>query len=119
MESFGKYLRKLRQKKKISLRALAKQIDWEPAYISDIERDRRSAPLRNMVIKIANALEIDPSRLIELSQQNRGKLEIELEKATPSHIRLATLLALVWDDLSDQEIGEVIAILSKCAKEQR
>lgn len=91
-------------------------MDWEPGYISDIERGRRNAPLRNSVLKIDRVLDVDPSHLIHLAQQNRGKLEIELEKATSSHMRLATLLTLVWDNLSEQDIAEIIANITNHKK---
>jgi transcriptional regulator with XRE-family HTH domain len=42
--TFGKYIRNLREVQNIPLRTLAESIQISPAYLSEIERDKRCAP---------------------------------------------------------------------------
>ena len=42
--TFGSYIRALRETNNISLRTLAETLQISPAYLSDIERDKRCAP---------------------------------------------------------------------------
>ena len=42
--TFGSYIRALRETNNISLRTLAETLQISPAYLSEIERDKRCAP---------------------------------------------------------------------------
>ena len=41
--TFGEYLTNKRKEKEMSLRMLAKELDISPAYLSDVENNRRNA----------------------------------------------------------------------------
>ena len=60
---FGLNLRNLREQKDISQEKLAELSFLDRTYISSIERGKRNLGLRN-IIKIAQALEIHPSKLL-------------------------------------------------------
>jgi transcriptional regulator with XRE-family HTH domain len=66
--AFGRALRKLRKQKKLSQEALALDADIERNYISLLELGRFSASIK-IVFKLARALGIRPSRLIELAER--------------------------------------------------
>lgn len=40
--TFGEYLTNKRKEKEMSLRMLAKELDISPAYLSDVENNRRN-----------------------------------------------------------------------------
>ena len=61
MKTFGEYVKELRQKLGISLREVARRIEIEPSYLSDIERGRRNAPAKDKLEKLASILEIPES----------------------------------------------------------
>ena len=55
---FGDFVREKRLEKKINLRKLAEIIGIVPAYMSDIENNRRYPPDKEKIYKIASALEL-------------------------------------------------------------
>lgn len=56
--AFGRYLRSVRQAKKISIRQLAKAVNKTPTYISDIEKGNNKPPERELLDKIIAALQL-------------------------------------------------------------
>lgn len=56
--SFGEWLREARAAKKITMRALATQLEITPAYLSDIENDNR-VPAEEVISKMAGVLGFD------------------------------------------------------------
>jgi transcriptional regulator with XRE-family HTH domain len=56
MEKFGEYVKSLRQKLDLSLREVARRIEIEPSYLSDIERGKRNAPAPDKLEKLASVL---------------------------------------------------------------
>lgn len=54
----GKRLHRLRLEKKVSMRALAEEVGVDFSYISQIEHEKRQ-PSRDVVVRLAEALEID------------------------------------------------------------
>ena len=51
--SFGSYIRNLRIKSDIGQRELAKKIGVAPSYLNDIEKDKRSAPNKQLIKKLS------------------------------------------------------------------
>ncbi len=64
VEIFGKVLRELREANKISQEKLAEYCDLDRTYISLLERGLRQ-PTLTTIFKLAAALEIAPSIIIE------------------------------------------------------
>lgn len=61
---FGLRVKELRAQKNISQEKLAEISDLDRTYISSVERGKRNISLLN-IIKIAAALETNPSKLID------------------------------------------------------
>lgn len=66
--AFGRVLRKLRKNREMSQEALAFEAGVERNYVSLLELGRNSASV-NVIFKLAKALEIRPSKLIEAAEQ--------------------------------------------------
>jgi len=60
----GKRIRALREERKISQEELADRADIHRNYISQIEGGKRNVSFYN-VVKIARALQVSPSKLID------------------------------------------------------
>ena len=64
IEVFGKVLRVLREEKQLSQEKLAEYCELDRTYISMLERGLRQ-PTITTIFKLAKALNISPSQLIE------------------------------------------------------
>ena len=64
--TLGEFIRQIRVQKGISLRELARRADISPAFLSDIERDRRN-PSDPILIKLAQQLDVHTKELQELN----------------------------------------------------
>src|SRR4051794_31903810 len=56
--AFGKYLRREREKRKVTLTELARRLDMSIAYLSRIERERENPPPDRMMKALARALDL-------------------------------------------------------------
>ena len=61
---FGKHLRELRLERKLSQEKLAELADLHRNYVGGVERGERNVSLIN-IVKLAHALAVKPSKLIE------------------------------------------------------
>jgi transcriptional regulator with XRE-family HTH domain len=71
VEIFGKVLRELREAKHISQEKLAEYCELDRTYISLLERGLRQ-PTITTLFKVAKALDIAPSKLIEKVENHLG-----------------------------------------------
>ncbi len=62
--NFGEKIKKVRNKKKMSLRALAEKVNLSASFLSQIEQGKASPSIENLK-KIANELEVKVSFLID------------------------------------------------------
>ena len=64
-ETFGEYIRSLREKKKLPLRKVAAALDIDTSILSKIERNEREA-IKEMIPILADSLE-HPEKEIEIT----------------------------------------------------
>jgi transcriptional regulator with XRE-family HTH domain len=64
---FGKRLRELRLARRLSQEKLAEMADLHRNYVGGIERGERNVALLN-IVKLAHALAVKPSKLLERIQ---------------------------------------------------
>ncbi len=63
--AFGIFLKEKRQQNGLSLRALGKQVELSHIYLYNIESGKKAPPNDEMIIRLANALNLDEkSRLL-------------------------------------------------------
>ena len=59
METFGGYIKKMRELRGIGLREMAKAVQISPPYLSDIEKNKRGVPSKDVIIRISSLLELN------------------------------------------------------------
>ena len=104
MKRFGERLRELREGSKKRLKDLADALECSVVYVSDIELGRRNPPSAERIKKIARFLKKDPTELLNLADNERRRIELEINENRPKHAKAALLLARQWDHLTDEEI---------------
>lgn len=65
LKKFGQHLKKLRQKKGLSVRELASRCDVEYAKISKLENNKANLTLTTL-IELAEGLELSPKDLLDI-----------------------------------------------------
>ncbi len=104
-DTFGKILRKFRMDTGVGLRELARLIDKSPGYLSDVEQDNVPPPSEAVILKIANALNIDKNQLLLAAH----KMDPELSNYIAGEPRAADFLRMAkekkfnrtdWEKLS-------------------
>jgi len=71
---FGENLQKIRNKKKLSLRALASYCDLDDSNISKIENGKFNVQL-STIIELAKGLSIDPKELLDFDLSSIEQLK--------------------------------------------
>ena len=64
--TFGQLLRELRRSKNVSQRDLAAKVGVDFSYISKVENDRLPPPSADTLVRICQALDEDPNRLLSV-----------------------------------------------------
>lgn len=104
--TFGSYVRAKRSggERHKTLRRLARELKVQPAYISQVERDKASLPSENMIQRWALAIEEDPDVLLALA----GKVSSDLREAI---VRRPVLFATLIRELKDVPDHAVLRIV--------
>lgn len=64
LKKFGQHLKKLREKKGLSMRELASRCDVDYAKISKLENNKANLTLTTL-LELADGLEVDPKELVD------------------------------------------------------
>ena len=83
---FGDFVREKRLERKINLRKLAEIIGIVPAYMSDIENNRRYPPDKEKIYKIASALELSEDETNTLFDLAANEKENSVSSDLPEYI---------------------------------
>lgn len=83
---FGDFVREKRLQQKINLRRLAEIIGIVPAYMSDIENNRRYPPDKEKIYKIAEALELSEEETNTLFDLAANEKENTVSPDLPEYI---------------------------------
>jgi choline kinase/DNA-binding XRE family transcriptional regulator len=107
-ETFGLFIRKCRIKKDIGQRELAHKINVAPSYLNDIEKNKRTAPKKDLIKKISNILEIDLKLLYDLAGSSRNKIAPDIEEYILENPNITSFLRSIKENkISDEEIEEI------------
>ena len=98
METFGEFIRRRRKIRGIGLREMARLIGISPAYLTDIEKNRREAPSKNVIGKISDILESNLEHLFDLADLNPKKIPPDLPGIIKEYPALSKLIRAVSPD---------------------
>jgi len=101
---FGKMLRKLRERKNISIAQFAKSVGMSPTYLAPIERDVFPPPAESKVVRIARALDQDPDEFLALA----GRIGADVRRIIHRQPRQAAQLLRAIDGLPHDAIDELV-----------
>jgi transcriptional regulator with XRE-family HTH domain len=107
---FGSLLRDLREKARVGLGTLAKELGISAAYLSDVERGYRAPFTRDKIIRIGEFLAIDPTGLIVTAARGRGYYELPMME-NPAAQTVGAALMRGWPSLNDDDLEKIKKIL--------
>ena len=110
-ETFGKKLRDLRVKSDIGLRELARLINKSPGYLSDVEQDHVPPPSEDVILKIAEAMNVNKNELLAVAQ----KMDPEISSYVAREPEAADFLRMAKDKEFDGDDWERLSQLAKIA----
>ncbi|UJX40880.1 helix-turn-helix domain-containing protein [Desulfovibrio sp. JY] len=113
MNTFGERLRLLREQADKKMRDVAEALGCSVVYISDIERGRRNPPSADKIKKIAQVISTPATELLDLATKEKGRIELDLDGASPSLEEAGLVLARSWKDLSEEQAKKILAIIEK------
>ncbi len=118
MNTFGDFVRAKRLAKGINLRALAKEIEIAPAYMSDIEKNHRYPPQKDKIFKIAEVLELteeEKNEMFDLAgEAKEGTVAPDISDYVTSQNAARLALRKARDlNLGEKEWMKVIEMLEK------
>lgn len=103
MSEFGKYLKEVRRKKKISQRELAKHVGVDFTYISKIENGVMPAPSEETIKKMASVLGEDADKMVLMAEKIPSEIRniIYQHEEIPVFLRKAqSLTKEQWDEIN-------------------
>ena len=81
METFGEYLKHIREEKHITLRELARRLELSAPFLSDVENNRR-APLTQerlaTLVEVLNLSKAEEAEMYDIVGQQKGLLAPDL-----------------------------------------
>jgi transcriptional regulator with XRE-family HTH domain len=110
---FGKMIRKLREKKGISLRSLAARAELSPTYMSKIERGDVPPPAEDKIRAIASALDQDAFEFLAKA----GLVPRELLEVVERHPQDMAVLLRHVRSLNPEQIRQLAMLAHLCKKE--
>ena len=107
-ETFGAYIRKLRVEKGVGQRELAEKINVAASYLNDIEKNKRTAPKKELLKKISTILEIDLRALYDLAGSSKNKIAPDIEEYVIENPNIISFLRTIKENkISNEEIEQL------------
>lgn len=88
MDTFGQYLRELRVRKNIQQLELSERTGVKTTYLSKIENDKVPPPSEDVLLRLADALQVNPYQFI----LQAGKIPTEFQKIILSNHEIYLML---------------------------
>lgn len=103
--SFGEFITKKREEKKITLREMARLLKITPPYLSDIEKERRNPPDKDKLDELATILSLSEDEcryMYDLAGKKRNSISVDL----PDYIMERDYVRVALRKAMDLEVGE-------------
>ena len=113
-DTFGSFIRKIRIKKDIGQRELAKKINVAPSYLNDIEKNKRTAPKKELIKKLSTILEINLRLLYDLAGNSKNKIATDIEEYILENPNIISFLrTIIENKISKEEIKKLESKFNK------
>jgi transcriptional regulator with XRE-family HTH domain len=112
IDTFGKKLRDFRLNADMGLRELARLINKSPGYLSDVEHDHVPPPSEEVILKIADVLQVDKNELLMAAR----KMDPELSRYVTREPEVAVFLRMAHEKKFDSDDWDTLTKLAKAAK---
>jgi transcriptional regulator with XRE-family HTH domain len=116
MTPFGERLRELRRQRGVSQKDMAAAIGVSPAYLSALEHGNRGRPTWVTLQKIIGYFNIiwdDAEELLRLAEASDPRAVIDTAGLSPRATELTNLLSERIAQLTEAELEQLIAIISR------
>lgn len=116
MTPFGERLRALRRQRGISQKDMAAALGVSAAYLSALEHGHRGAPSWAMTQKIIgyfNVIWDDAEELQQLAARSDPRVVVDTAGLSPKATELANRLAGAIGELSDDDLGALMALIDE------
>jgi transcriptional regulator with XRE-family HTH domain len=110
---FGRLLRTKRTKAGKSMLQVADLLGVSVAYISDVERGRRSPLRADRIEEVAKYLHVDAAELAAAAASSRGVYELPATGVTSKARAVGAALMRGWPTLSEEKLAEIESIIKK------
>lgn len=94
-KTFGGYIKTLRAARNIGQREMARIIDVSPSYLNDIENNKRNAPSKQVIKKIAETLEANLENLYDIAGKTSNRISPDLPDIIKKNKEIPSLLRLI------------------------
>lgn len=123
-QTFGSFVRERRIACGMTLRGLAAKLSLSPVYVSNIENDRRAAPVQEYLERLALLLQLgkaDREQMLDLAAKSRqDRVSADLpDYIMDREIVRAALRTAKEADATDQEWQEFIDRITQRAKKSK
>lgn len=112
METFGSNLRRLREKRGMTMKDIADLVRWSVVYVSDIERGKRNPPKASEIATIVQHLGGNVEEFQDLARRSKGKIELDLNGSSPEIEHAGLVFARSWKDMSTDQARKIVELLS-------
>lgn len=110
-QTFGSFIRKLRQNNEQTLKEVADHMGWSVVYLSDIERDRRNPPQVKDLARLSDYLNSDLALVQNMADRQRQRVELDIDKEDGVRNDAALLLARRWTELTPEQAEQIMSII--------
>lgn len=114
--TFGGYIRKQRTLRGMGLREMGRQIGISSAYMSDIEKDKRAAPSKDVIEKIGHLLELNSEYLFDLAGINANRIPLDLPEIIMKRPVISNLIRTI--DRHGLNKEEILDYANRIGKER-
>ena len=101
---FGRTVRRLREKRRISIAQLARKVGMSPTYLAPIEREVFPPPAENKVVKIAKALDQDSDEFLAIA----GRVASDLHRIIRKRPNATARLLRAVSELPEAEVERIV-----------
>jgi len=106
--TFGNHVKTIRTARNIGQREMARAIGISPSYLNDIENNKRAAPSKEIIKKIADILEANLENLYDLAGKDKNKIPPDIPDIIKKNNEIPSLLRVIEKyDLNSLEIKKI------------